>query len=120
MLDSYKQVSQDLFAEDAYQATWLFERIRQFGYRGGYDTVRRYVQGIKQQQTRLACIRFETEPGRQAQMDWGEFQGEERHGRIRRLSLFVFLLGFSRAMSAELVSQCTLEAFMDDHIRAFQ
>lgn len=120
LLDPYKQVIQDLLAEDAYQATWLFDRIRQLGYPGGYDTVRRYVQGVKQHQTRLAYIRFETEPGRQAQMDWGEFQVQERTGQIRQFYLFVLLLGFSRAMYAELVPHCTLEAFMDAHIRAFQ
>lgn len=119
MLDPYKQVIQDLLVEDAYQATWLFERIRQLGYPGGYDTVRRYVQGIKNQQTRLAYIRFETEPGRQAQMDWGEFQVQRSNGQSHRLYLFVLLLGFSRAMYAELVSHCTLEAFLDAHIRAF-
>ncbi len=119
MLDPYKQVIQDLLAEDAYQATWLFERIRQFGYPGGYDTVRHYVQGIKEQQSRLAYIRFETEPGRQAQMDWGEFQVQEPDGQRSSVYLFVLLLGYSRAMYAEFVCRCTLEAFMDSHIRAF-
>jgi transposase len=119
LLDPYKQVIEDLLAEDAYQATWLCERVRQLGYAGGYDTVRRYVQSIKQQQRRLAYIRFETEPGRQAQMDWGEFQVQRSNGQSHRLYLFVLLLGFSRAMYAELVSHCTLEAFLDAHIRAF-
>lgn len=119
ILDPYKQVIDDLLAEDAYQATWLFERIRQLGYPGGYDTVRHYVQGIKEQKSRLAYIRFETEPGRQAQMDWGEFQVQERNGQTHRVYLFVLLLGFSRAMYAEFVLRCTLEAFLDTHIRAF-
>jgi transposase len=120
ILDPYKQVIEDFLNEDAYQATWLFERIRQLGYSGGYDTVRHYVQGIKAQKTRLAYIRFETEPGRQAQMDWGEFQVETAHGHPKRLALFVLLLGYSRAMYAELVPHCTLETFLDAHIRAFQ
>jgi transposase len=119
ILDPYKQVIDDLLAEDAYQATWLFDRIRQLGYPGGYDTVRHYVQSMKEQKSRLAYIRFETEPGRQAQMDWGEFQVQQPTGHVRRLYLFVLLLGFSRAMYAELVPHCTLEAFMDTHIRAF-
>ena len=100
ILDPYKQLIQDLLAEDAYQATWLFERIGQLGYPGGYDTVRHYVQGIKEQQSRLAYIRFETEPGRQAQMDWGEFQVREPDGQTSSVSLFVLLLGYSRAMYA--------------------
>jgi transposase len=121
ILDPYKQVIQDLLAEDAYQATWLFERIQGLGYPGGYDIVRHYVQGIKKQQSRLAYIRFETEPGRQAQMDWGDFQVREADGqKTSNVYLFVLLLGYSRAMYAEFVLRCTLEAFMDSHIRAFQ
>jgi transposase len=116
----YEQIIQDLLAEDAYQATWIFERIKQLGYQGGYDTVRHYVRGIKEQQSRLAYIRFETEPGRQAQMDWGEFQVAEPGDRMSSVYLFVLVLGYSRALYAEFVSHCTLEAFMDGHIRAFQ
>ncbi len=119
ILSPYKEVIQDLLAEDAYQATWIFERIQHLGYPGGYDTVRHYVQGIKEQQSRLAYIRFETEPGRQGQMDWGDFQVREPDGQTSSVYLFVLLLGFSRAMYAEFVSRCTLETFMDSHIRAF-
>ena len=120
ILSPYEQVIQDLLAEDAYQATWIFERITQLGYSGGYDTVRHYVRSIIEQQSRLAYIRFETEPGHQAQMDWGEFHMTEPDNRVSRVYLFVLVLGFSRAMYAELFSRCTLEVFLDGHIRAFQ
>jgi transposase len=120
ILDPYKQVIEDLLAEDAYQATWIFARIQHLGYPGGYDTVRHYVQGIKKQQSRLAYIRFETEPGRQAQMDWGDFQVNEPDGQTSTVFLFVLLLGYSRAMYAEFVRRCTLEVFLDSHIHAFQ
>jgi transposase len=116
----YEQVIRDLLSEDDYQATWIFERIKSLGYPGGYDTVRHYVRNIKEQQSRLAYIRFETEPGRQAQMDWSEFQIMEPAGGTSRLYLFVLLLGFSRAMYAELFSHCTLESFLDGHIRSFR
>lgn len=119
ILSPYKQVIQDLLAEDAYQATWIFERIQHLGYPGGYDTVRHYVQGIKEQQSRLAYIRFETEPGRQGQMDWAEFQVSEADGQTSSVYLFVLLLGFSRAMYAEFAHRCTLETFLDSHIRGF-
>lgn len=119
ILSPYKQVIQDFLAEDTYQATWIFERIQSLGYSGGYDTVRHYVRSIKEQQSRLAYIRFETEPGRQAQMDWGEFQVVEADGQSSKVYLFVVILGYSRAMYGELVRRCTLEAFMDGHIRGF-
>ncbi len=120
ILDPYKQLIEDLLDEEAYQATWLFDRIRPLGYPGGYDPVRHYVQGMKAEKRRLAYIRFETAPGRQAQMDWGEFQVETAQGGPQRFFLFVVLLGYSRAMYAELVPRCPLETFLDAHIRAFQ
>ncbi len=119
ILSPYTQGIDDLLTEDSYQATWLFERVKALGYPGGYDTVRRYVQSVKAKQTRLAYIRFETEPGRQAQMDWGDFQRSEPDGRTSNVYLFILLLGYSRAMYAEFVRRCTLESFMDSHIRAF-
>lgn len=53
-------------------------------------------------------------------MDWGEFQITEPDDRTSKLYLFVVLLGFSRVMYAELFSRCTLESFLDGHIRSFQ
>jgi transposase len=39
------------------------DRLKNRGYQGGYDTVKRYVRTIKERETRLAYARFETEPG---------------------------------------------------------
>jgi transposase len=66
ILEPYKQIINDYLDQDDYQGTWVFERIKRIGYAGGYDTVKRYVSDIKEQKTRLAYIRFETEPGLQA------------------------------------------------------
>ncbi len=78
--------------------------------------VRDYVRAIKEQKTRLAFIRFETEPGRQAQFDWGDFQVVEPSGRTTTIFAFVLVLGFSRALYAEFMKRCTMESFMDGHI----
>jgi transposase len=90
------------------------------GYAGGYDTIKRYVQLMKEQKTRLAYTRFETEPGRQAQFDWGDFQITEPDGRVSTIYAAMLVLGYSRAMHTEYTDVCTLEAFMDSHIRAFR
>jgi len=119
LLDPYKQIIQDYLQQEPYSAMWLLERIRHQGYTGCYELVKQYASGIKGQQQRLAYIRFETEPGLQAQVDWGDFQVQELDGRITTVYIFVMVLGFSRAMYVEFVSQCTLEQFLDCHIRAF-
>lgn len=119
ILDPYKQLIEDLLAEDDYQATWIFERLQNIGFEGSYGTVRDYVRSIKDQQYRLAYARFETEPGLQAQVDWGDFQIENEDGSTSTKSMFLMVLGYSRAMYVEFVEQCSLETFMDCHIRAF-
>lgn len=48
-------------------------------------------------------------PGLQAQVDWADFQIAE----------FILVLGYCRAIYAEFVNRCTLESFLDGHIRAF-
>lgn len=120
ILSPYGQTIRDYLEEDDYRATWIHARLKNQGYTGSYDTVKHYVQTIKQQKTRLAYVRFETEPGRQAQFDWANFQVVEPSGRLTTIFAFMMVLGFSRAAYAEFVERCTLESFLDGHIRAFR
>ncbi len=120
ILAPHFQTIQDYLEEDDYKATWILDRLKNRGYQGGYDTVKHYVQTIKERQTRLAYARFETEPGHQAQFDWGDFQVEEPSGRQTSVYVFMIVLGFSRADYVEFLERSTLESFMDGHIRAFR
>jgi len=69
---------------------------------------------------RQAFIRFETIPGLQGQVDWADFQVIQPTGQVLTYYLFIMVLGFSRAIYAELVKTCTMQTFMDAHIRAFK
>jgi transposase len=120
ILTPYAQAIEDYLEEDAYKATWILDRLRNRGYRGGYDTVKRFVRTIKERRTRLAYARFETEPGRQAQFDWADFQIEESAGRATTVYVFMLVLGFSRAAYVEFFERLTMESFLDGHIRAFR
>ena len=120
ILEPYKQIINGYLDQDDYQATWIFDRIKRIGYPGGYDTVKHYVGNIKEQKTQLAYIRFETEPGFQAQVDWGDFQIQGSDGKTNTIYAFVMVLGYSRAMYIEFVERCTLDVFMDCHINAFR
>ena len=119
ILDPYRQIIEGYLEEDAYQATWIFDRLTRMGYRGSYTTVKTFVQSIKEKKTRIAYMRFETEPARQAQVDWGDFQIQQEGGKITTIYAFVMVMGYSRALYVEFVERPTLEAFMDCHIHAF-
>jgi transposase len=118
ILTPYRLLIDEWLAQDNYRASWIYHQIKNLGYAGGYDTVKNHVRNVKERYQRKAFIRFETVPGLQGQMDWADFQIADGAGTCT-LYLFLFVLGFSRAMYAELVPSCTLQYFMDVHMRAF-
>jgi transposase len=119
ILSPYHQIICDWLEDDDYSATWIFGKLKALGYSGGYDTVRYFVRDIKQQKAQLAYIRFETEPGPQAQMDWADFKVFNPDGSSFFVYLFAMVLGFCRATFACFVPRCSLQAFMNSHIDAF-
>ena len=119
ILGPYHQIIRDWLEQDDFRATWIFDKLKGLDYTGKYDTVRYFVRDVKKQKAQLAYIRFETEPGRQAQMDWADFKILNGDGSSSFIYLFALVLGFSRAMFAWFVDRCSLQAFMDSHIAAF-
>jgi len=119
VLDQYRPMIDAYLEEDDYQATWIFDKLVRMGYEGSYSTVKKTAREIKGEKTRIAYIRFETEPAFQAQVDWGDFQIAEPDGTTHTVFAFIMVLGYSRAMYVEFVERRTLEAFMDCHIHAF-
>jgi len=119
ILAPFAQIIRDWLAQNDYRASWVFDHLKPIGYEGGYDTVKHFVRSIKEQQARVAYLRFETLPGLQAQVDWADFQISEPNGRSRTFYLFILVLGYCRALYAEFVPRCTLESFLDGHVRAF-
>lgn len=104
-----------------YSARILFQELqRQFDYQGSYDTVRNAVRPLRG----AACLadltqcRFETAPGQQAQVDWGEARvafGTER----LRIHLFVMTLGYSRRAYVEAFTDERMASLFAAHEHAF-
>ena len=90
------------------------------GFNGSYEIVKRKVGELKAERQKIAYMRFETEPGYQGQVDFGEFQVERADGSIKKLYLFSMILGYSRKIYGELIERCDLPTFLDCHIRAFK
>jgi len=118
-LTPYHGLIANWLEQQDYRATRVYDLVQQEGFRGSYDVVRRYVKTIKEDRDRTAYIRFETLPGRQAQVDFGDFQVAEPDGRTTTVYCFVMLLGYSRHMYVEFVSHCTMPVFLACHQNAF-
>ncbi len=100
-------------------AAWIYDHLVTLGFDGSYEIVKRRVKALKTEHNRLAYIRFETEPGFQAQVDFGEFQVVNADDSIDKYYLFSMILGYSRKQYSELILKCDLPTFLDCHIRAF-
>lgn len=118
-LEDYKPLIEGWLAQEDYQATRIHELLQGQGFEGSYDIVQRFVKRIKERRDRQAYIRFETMPGQQAQVDFGDFQITENDGSIRTVYAFVMTLGFSRHMYVEFLERCTLPNFLAAHAHAF-
>ena len=95
-----------------YSARILYQELRASrGYTGSYETVKRFVAPLRavQLQADRALLRFETPPGQQSQIDWGQATVPFRVGPTI-VHVFVLTLGFSRrgfyyACAAERMAQ---------------
>jgi transposase len=102
-LDPYKPFLDSRLQEYDLPATGLLKEIREQGYTGQITILREYVAQVKAREVRRVVDRFETEPGRQAQVDWASCGTIWHRGRRRRLSLLVVTLGYSRTIWARFV-----------------
>lgn len=93
-------------------------------YEGKYTILRQYVKSIKVEGEQKATIRFETNPGLQAQVDWKEkMKLISKQGEVFEINIFLMLLGYSRTKYIELTidrNQETLMMAMVNGFRYFQ
>lgn len=120
LVDPYRgHIEAYLCADDALRSSTIYDRLKALGFAGGYGIVQRAVAPIRRAKQLRAYVRFETEPGGQAQVDLGEFQVEASDGSVRKYYLFALILGFSRMLYAELMERCDMVSFLAAHQRAF-
>jgi len=100
-----RSIYQDLYIEE--------------GYRGSYDSVKRYVHGQKKKDPKLYA-RIETLPGVEAQVDFGQGAPTLKNGRYVRPWLFVMTLSNSRKSFEKVVWHQDVETFIRCHEEAFE
>jgi transposase len=122
LVDDY-QSAIDSYLDDKHgnhRATWIYDQLVKAGFSGGYEIVKRAVREVKERQGRLAYVRFETMPGDQAQVDFGEFQVTLADGTVKKYYLFAMILGYSRQIFARLLERCDLPSFLEAHMEGYE
>jgi transposase len=71
-LDPYKATVDRLLAAGVWNAVVIYREIQAEGYDGKPTMLREYITPKRALRQGRATVRFETEPGRQLQSDWGE------------------------------------------------
>lgn len=120
-LDPYKPfIIETLEQYPRLRATRIHAMVAERGYGGSAKQVRRFVAKLRPRKTAEAFFRLNTLPGEQAQVDWGSF-GTIRIGKAtRKVSCFVLVLSWSRAIFARFFLDQTLENFLRGHVEAFE
>jgi len=90
------------------------------GYSGSYDAVKRFARRVRPTEPKVSC-RFETAPGEEAQVDYGEGAPTrnprtEKYGKPR---LFVMTLSMSRHAFRKTVWRSSQQTWCELHEEAF-
>jgi len=100
----------------------LLREIKELGYAGGYTAVKEFLRTIRPRALQAFERRFETPPGKQAQVDFAFFRTTftDQPGAERIIWLFSLVLGHSRMLWGRFVAHQDLQTVLRCHIAAFE
>jgi transposase len=103
------------------KAIWQ-DLVSDHGFAGGYQSVKRFVRRVRGVRPVEARVVIETEPGQEAQVDYGEgpMVREPISGQYRRTRLFVLTLAHSRKSVRLLVFRSSAQVWAELHEKAFR
>jgi transposase len=119
-LDPFKPFLEKRLVAGVWNAVVLLRELKEQGYQGGYTVLTDYLRPRRVQADVVAVRRFETAPGHQGQVDWGDLGDVTLpDGTHKPLSGFLLTLGYSRALFADISTDQKLPTLLRMHERAF-
>ncbi len=118
-LDPYKAKVDELLGDGVWNSMVILREIQALGYEGGRTMLRLYVQPKRVLRSGRATVRFETEPGKQLQSDWGEVVVEIA-GVRRKVYFIVNELGYSRRFHFWCTESADAEHTYEGLLRSFE
>jgi transposase len=120
-VDPFKPVIDTILdGNPAHNGELIYERLRKLGYAGRISVMKDYVATVRRRLALQAVIRFETEPGLQAQVDWKEFGRQVVDGIEVKLYAFVMVLGYSRKAFVRFTTSMDSATVLACHMMAFE
>ncbi len=102
-------------------AIWQ-DLVSDYGFQGGYQSVRRFAYKLRGAQVPQARAVILTAPGEEGQVDYGSgpMVREPQSSKYRRTRLFVLALGYSRKAVRLLVFRSSTRIWAELHEKAFR
>jgi transposase len=102
-------------------AIWQ-DLVSDYGFQGGYQSVRRFAYKLRGAQVPQARAVILTAPGEEGQVDYGSgpMVREPQSSKYRRTRLFVLTLGYSRKAVRLLVFRSSTRIWAELHEKAFR
>jgi transposase len=97
----------------------IYEELKEMGYPGGISILRERLKQLRAPD-REPVIRFETEPGRQGQMDWSPYTIPFTRSGKSQVQCFSYILGFSRRQYIDFTIRHDFYSLIRRHQDAFQ
>jgi len=119
-LDPYAPFLQERLRDGVENAVVLLRELRARGYTGSYSILKDYLHPYRATRPSAATMRYETEPGEQAQVDFGVFRYELPSGGTRPIWAFALVLSWSRALYVEFIQRADVSSFLRCHLHAFE
>ena len=90
-------------------------------YTGSYTIIKDFIRNLNAENQKEAVIRFETNPGFQAQVDWKEsMKFKTKYGDTIKFNIFLLILGFSRTKFLYVTESRDLKTIEECLVRAFK
>jgi len=120
-LDLYEPIVRTVLSEwPQIKAPRLTEVLREHGYEGSVDLVKRRLRALRPPSERPAQ-RTGYRPAQVMQLDWAELPTRPKiKGRERRIYALVGALPYSGSQTAHFSFDMTLESFLEGHVRIFE
>jgi transposase len=116
MIDPYGRLVEEWYRQyPRLKAIQVLERLRSYGFTGGYTTVKQYTRAYRKKRKKQAYHELIRLPGEESQIDW-----MERKMPFGTAYGFVFILSYSRYLCGAFYPKHTYEFFLDGHIAAMK
>jgi transposase len=118
-LEPFKPYLNERLRAGVWNAQVLLRELRERNYDGSYTILTDWLRPQRKEALAVAVRRFETPPGRQAQVDWGHLGSIIENGTERQLWVFAITMGYSRRMKAVAATDQKLGTLLRMHEAAF-